>query len=114
MTEIPPRAAWAILLVVIVLFVSAMFRATGPASKAPARSNVLSELSKQVEINMQLAKEHKVRIGMIDEQCEMAWGKPDHINRLANANGETEQWVYPNGDCLYFHEGVLKSIQTTR
>jgi hypothetical protein len=54
------------------------------------------------------------RVLMITEQCRMAWGEPDHINRTTDARGDHEQWVYPGGNYLNFDNEVLKSIQQTR
>jgi hypothetical protein len=53
-----------------------------------------------------------VRIGMSQEEVvASSWGKPQSINRTTNAYGRHEQWVYDNGNYLYFDNGVLTSIQ---
>lgn len=55
---------------------------------------------------------HRVMIGMTQEQCLEAWGKPSHINKNINAFGVSEQWVYSmSNSYLYFEDGVLQSIQ---
>jgi len=55
---------------------------------------------------------HRVIIGMTQEQCLEAWGKPSHINKNINAFGVSEQWVYSmSNSYLYFEDGVLQSIQ---
>lgn len=41
------------------------------------------------------------------------WGKPRTINRTLNGNLEREQWVFGNGNYLYFINGRLTSIQTS-
>ena len=53
-----------------------------------------------------------VSIGMTKERVlKSNWGKPNKINRTTNAYGVTEQWVYGNGNYLYFDNGILSSIQ---
>lgn len=61
------------------------------------------------------AKRPGVVIGMTAEQVrrETSWGDPDHINRTVTATGEREQWVY-GGGYLYFDQGILVAIQSTR
>jgi len=54
---------------------------------------------------------YRVRIGMTKEMCEDSWGKPESINRTTNAYGTSEQWVYGDGNYLYFDNGKLTSIQ---
>ncbi|MBI5792765.1 MAG: hypothetical protein HZA63_14945 [Rhodocyclales bacterium] len=54
-----------------------------------------------------------VSIGMTQAQVlnETNWGKPERVNRTTTAAGTREQWVYGNGNYLYFHNGTLTSIQ---
>lgn len=54
-----------------------------------------------------------VRIGMTKAQVinETNWGNPQHINRTTTAAGTREQWVYGDGNYLYFVNGTLTSIQ---
>lgn len=61
-----------------------------------------------------MAKNGKVRIGMIAEQCEMAWGKPERINYTRNKHGTHEQWCYANGSYLYLENDVLVSIAKSK
>jgi hypothetical protein len=63
-----------------------------------------------------LAKKPGVVIDMTPQEVidNTSWGKPDHINRTVNAFGASEQWVYGLGSYLYFRDGVLTSIQTTK
>lgn len=53
-------------------------------------------------------------IGMTTDQVrnETAWGQPCSVNRTVTANGEREQWVYPDYQYLYFENGRLVSIET--
>ena len=54
--------------------------------------------------------EGNIKIGMDKYQVLAAWGNPDDINRMVNAYGVSEQWVY--GDTyLYFDDGRLRSWQ---
>lgn len=51
----------------------------------------------------------EIEIGMTTEMVEIAYGKPQKIDRVHSKNGDSEQWVY--GDMrLYFIKGVLKTI----
>lgn len=51
-------------------------------------------------------------IGMTTGQVEVSlWGKPESVNRTVTASGVREQWVYGNGQYLYFEDGVLTSFQ---
>lgn len=54
-----------------------------------------------------------VRIGMTQMQVinETNWGKPRRVNRTTTATGTREQWVYGDGNYLYFVNGTLTSIQ---
>lgn len=53
-------------------------------------------------------------IGMTaQEALSSCWGKPSRVNETLNASGKHEQWVYEGG-YLYFDDGRLTSIQTTR
>ena len=45
------------------------------------------------------------------EVIESSWGKPRNINRSTYTFGTREQWVYGNGNYLYFKDGILDSIQ---
>lgn len=56
-----------------------------------------------------------VNIGMTQaEVVATKWGKPQQINRSVYAFGVHEQWVYGNRQYLYFEDGVLKTIQTSK
>ena len=61
--------------------------------------------------NNELAKKGKVRVGMSDDQCRTAWGRPDHINRSEDTRGVHEQWVYDDAHYLFLEDGFLESIQ---
>ena len=57
-------------------------------------------------------KAHRVSVGMSEDQARLSWGQPQHINTSVNAANKEEQWVYGNGDYLYFTNGMLTSVQT--
>lgn len=40
-----------------------------------------------------------------------AWGRPEKVNTTTSANSTREQWVYGNGNYLYFRNEILTSIQ---
>ncbi|MGS2779879.1 hypothetical protein ACVBAX_21310 [Robertmurraya sp. GLU-23] len=68
----------------------------------------------RVEINnkKQPSKNFGVKIGMTkDEVLNSSWGKPDSINTTTSVYGNSEQWVYGNGNYLYFENEVLVTIQ---
>lgn len=57
-----------------------------------------------------------VRIGQSADYVtnNSSWGKPKKINSTVYSNNRSEQWVYGNGDYLYFTNGQLTSIQTSK
>lgn len=60
-------------------------------------------------------KKRGVSPGMTGQDViESSWGRPERINRTDYPGGYREQWVYGGGNYLYFHNGVLTSIQTSR
>lgn len=61
--------------------------------------------------NAKLIKEGEVRIGFTKEMCIEAWGEPEYINTLTNADGRFEQWVYGLFSYLYFKGNKLITIQ---
>ena len=71
------------------------------------------ERAELAEYQQTLAKKSNVRIGMSTNQVlnESNWGYPDDINTNINTYGKFEQWVYGNGQYLYFTNGKLTSIQ---
>ena len=52
-----------------------------------------------------------VRTGWSKEKCIESWGRPQSINKSTGVWGVHEQWVYGDGNYLYFENGVLTSIQ---
>lgn len=41
------------------------------------------------------------------------WGHPEYVNKTVSNSGTREQWVYGNGEYLYFTNGRLTAIQTS-
>lgn len=60
--------------------------------------------------NWSLILKNKVKIGMTKDMCELAWGKPNKVNKTKNKYGVSEQWVYES-NYLYFDNNKLTSIQ---
>jgi hypothetical protein len=59
-------------------------------------------------------KEGGVSIGMSEAKVlASCWGKPRKKNITEGVGGRHEQWVYGN-NYLYFEDGILTSIQTSR
>lgn len=58
------------------------------------------------------ANDYGVIIGMSTEQVlNSSWGKPQKVNTTTTSLGTREQWVYGNGNYLYFENGILVTIQ---
>lgn len=60
-----------------------------------------------------IARRPGVRIGMteIDVIERSNWGKPERKARTTNSKGTFEQWIYGDGNYLYFQNGRLATIQ---
>jgi len=57
-------------------------------------------------------KREGVKIGMSKQDVlDSSWGSPIDINKTTNKYGVREQWVYGNGNYLYFENGILVTIQ---
>lgn len=53
-----------------------------------------------------------VTVGMTKEEVlGSSWGRPQKVNTTTNAYGTREQWVYGNGNYLYFEGDRLVTIQ---
>lgn len=68
-------------------------------------------LSKYIEPYAVAIYNEKVKIGMSPEHVRESWGKPNEINRTITQNKTREQWVYGNGNYLYFEDSTLVTIQ---
>jgi hypothetical protein len=60
-----------------------------------------------------IARLPEPKIGMTRREVlsKTKWGQPSRINSTETANSLSEQWVYPDGNYLYFKNNVLISIQ---
>jgi hypothetical protein len=58
--------------------------------------------------------ERRLLIGMTSEQVELVVGRPLSIQETRKASGVSEQWAFGPGNSLYFENGKLVTIQTTR
>jgi hypothetical protein len=58
--------------------------------------------------------ERKVMPGMTPEQVTLAWGRPRSVNQTIRASGVSEQWVYSISGYVYFENGRVTAIQTSR
>jgi DNA-directed RNA polymerase subunit RPC12/RpoP len=96
-TQISWKAAAVIILVATIVIVAGMSQSI--------KNQPRSDLAERAHQDTELAKKGKVRVGMTADQCRMAWGEPDRISR----NKTHEQWVYPDGNRLYFDDKVLKT-----
>lgn len=64
------------------------------------------------EMLIEQAKGKNPHLGMSKEEVEVSlWGKPNDINRTVTQYGTHEQWVYGNGQYLYFEDGILTGFQ---
>lgn len=69
-------------------------------------------IAKYGRINGNLIIQGKVKIGFTKAMCIESWGQPESINKTTGKYGTHEQWVYDNGNYLYFENGKLTTIQT--
>ena len=58
--------------------------------------------------------ERRVLPGMTAEQVTLAWGKPRHVNQTLRSSRISEQWVYSISTYVYFENGRVTAIQTSR
>lgn len=52
--------------------------------------------------------------GMTDDQVRAAWGDPLSVNSTLAGGVSSEQWVYGSGYYVYFEDGIVTGIQTSR
>lgn len=58
-----------------------------------------------------LVTEGKVKDGMTKEECTLALGSPQSVDRVPTHAGLVERWVYDNGVYLIFADGVLERFR---
>ena len=81
--------------------------------KAKQYANQIAGLEERIAKAEKAAKRKEgVRLGMSEEDVlASSWGRPESVNRSIGTWGTHEQWVYGDGNYLYFRNGVLTSIQ---
>ena len=74
---------------------------------------VMVEVEKVMKENLiEQAKGKNPHLGMTKEEVEASlWGRPEKINRTVTQYSSREQWVYGQGQYLYFEDGILTSFQ---
>lgn len=81
---------------------------------APAKLKKLHADAKQAfdAAEKKRKRSEGVTIGMTQaDVLASSWGKPQKINRTHTTQRTREQWVYGNGNYLYFEDGILSSVQ---
>ena len=58
-----------------------------------------------------LIADRKIAIGMTEEMCREAWGRPHDKYNTTTTWGTSSVWVYNYKTSLYFYDGVLKQIE---
>lgn len=83
-----------------------------PPLQAKADEALKAERKKQAAAEAARRKKEGVSIGMTKEEVlASSWGRPQSVNKTTYSFGVHEQWVYGDGNYLYFENGVLKTIQ---
>lgn len=61
------------------------------------------------------ARKGGVSVGMTKDQVRAScWGKPQNINTTVVSGLRQEQWVYPGYNYVYFHNGIVRAVQTSK
>ena len=64
-------------------------------------------------LEKQKKKSEGISLGMTTQDVvDSSWGRPERINRTTGYNVNRQQWVYGNGNYLYFEHDILTSMQT--
>lgn len=61
--------------------------------------------------NWELIKNSRVAAGMTRQECRLALGAPDDVNRRPSSIGLVEIWTYQSGIYLMFTDGILTSFR---
>ena len=80
------------------------------------KANDFKKLLKAEEEKLAKNRKGGVRIGMTAKHVreKTDWGEPNSINTTITSSGRIEQWVYGDGDYLYFRNGILDAIQVRK
>jgi hypothetical protein len=65
-------------------------------------------------IDCEYNRHTKIHIGMTSTEVVTASCLPKHVNSTETSSGTREQWVYGDGDYLYFEGGHLVAMQLKR
>ena len=85
-----------------------------PIDAEPFNSVLPTLQAQAVRDEQRVKKTQGVKLGMSPaDVLASAWGKPDRKNRSISAKGTVEQWVYPDGQYLYFVNDALTRIETS-
>ena len=87
------------------------------SDKSPSEHTLkLLQIQKAEEERIAKNRKGGVRIGMTAKHVreKTDWGEPQTINATITPSGRREQWVYGDGDYLYFKNGILDSIQVRK
>lgn len=87
------------------------------SDKTPSEHSLkLVQIQKVEEERIKKNRKGGVRIGMTAKYVreKTDWGEPQTINSTITASGRREQWVYGDGDYLYFKNGILEGIQVRK
>lgn len=83
-------------------------------ARLDSAQEISDEDTELIKFYTDLISQGKIVRGMSPIQVEASWGPPKHVNRSHGSYGIREQWVYGDGNYLYFMDGVLNSWQTRR
>lgn len=87
------------------------------SDKSPSEHYLkLEQIQKIEEERIKKNRKGGVRIGMTAKYVreKTDWGEPQTINSTITSSGKREQWVYGDGDYLYFKNGILDAIQVRK
>lgn len=61
--------------------------------------------------NWELIKNSRVTSGMTRDECRLALGAPNEVDRRPSSMGLVEVWGYNSGKYLMFQDGILTSYR---
>lgn len=74
-----------------------LFSLTDPRLKYPQITDTTWELITRGEVTEEMTR----------DECRLALGSPDEVDRMVGISNTAERWTYANGAVLFFEEGVL-------
>ena len=95
-----------------------LYMSVDSGSIMPRRFSTLFSLSDPrlrypaiTDANWALITEGKVAQGMTRDECRLAIGKPDNVDRQPGYSSLHELWTYNDGKMLVFEDGILQSFR---